>query len=120
MKFVFRVLYSLVAVWTLWPIGSVLLADGIAAALHCRLSEGGPIPCSAFGVDISRQPYVSALAFWYALTTLPTGVGLLLAVAVSHGCVHALRTYRRKVVRGRCSVPTGDDGTGGSPAQNKQ
>ena len=99
MKIVFRVLYSLVAVWTLWPIGSVLLANGVAAAFRCRLSEGGPLPCSAFGVDISRHLYVGAVAFWYALTTLPTGIGCLLLVAASHLCVHAVRAYRGKVVR---------------------
>ncbi len=80
----FRVLYALLGVWTLWPIASALLANGLGHALHCKLSEGAAAPCILFGVDITHRLYIGALAHWYALVTLPSGVLLLGLVAAIH------------------------------------
>ncbi|MDQ7979896.1 hypothetical protein QYH69_21895 [Paraburkholderia sp. SARCC-3016] len=81
---IFLILYSIAFAWTVWPIASVLLTNVIAASLHCRLSEGGPSPCRLLGVDISHQLYVGGVSFWLALTTVPTGVPLLLLLAALH------------------------------------
>jgi hypothetical protein len=88
--------YILVAIWTLWPIASVLVANIFAATFHCRLSESGSLPCHAFGRDISHELYVLATAFWFALTTLPTGVPLILLVAAVHLCVTLIRRRRSR------------------------
>jgi hypothetical protein len=78
----------------------VLVTDAIAALLHCKLSEGGPSPCSLLGVDISHQLYAGGVSFWFALTTLPTGVPLLLLLAALHISVwvkgQAIERARRK------------------------
>jgi hypothetical protein len=81
---IFMVLYCLVFAWTVWPIGSVLVTDAIAVSLHCKLSEGGPQPCSLLGIDISHQLYVGGVSFWFALATFPTGVPVLLLLAALH------------------------------------
>ncbi|MEX3630481.1 MAG: hypothetical protein VB138_14595 [Burkholderia sp.] len=81
---IFIALYSIAFAWTVWPIVSVLVTNVIAASLHCKLSEGGPSPCSLRGVDISHYLYVGGVAFWLALTTVPTGVPVLLLLAALH------------------------------------
>src|ERR1700691_622470 len=58
------VLYLVVLAWALWPIGSLLIANGVAAVLQCDLSRGGPSPCSLLGVDIGHQLYSWATVFW--------------------------------------------------------
>ena len=85
----FGLLYCLTGAWTVWPVVSVGVADGVAALLHCRLSEGGPLPCHFLGIDISRHMYIAAVSFWYALVTLPTGVPTLIAIGIAHLAVWA-------------------------------
>jgi hypothetical protein len=92
---VFCVLYAVAVIWTIWPIAFVALANLIASALHCRLSEGGPLPCTVLGMDISRQLYVLALSFWYALTTLPTGIPAIAVLVIAH-CLAALAARRKR------------------------
>jgi hypothetical protein len=89
------VLYFVVIAWALWPIGSLLIANGVAAVLHCDLSRGGPSPCSLLGVDISHQLYGWATVFWLATFTLPTGVPLLAILIVSHLCLSIYRRVHR-------------------------
>jgi hypothetical protein len=97
---VFAVLYAVAVIWTVWPIACVASANLIASVLHCRLSEGGPSPCTFLGTDISRQLYVLALSFWYALTTLPTGIPAIVLVAVVH-CVMSFAARRGAADRRR-------------------
>lgn len=93
---IFLILYVTAAAWTLWPIVCVAVTNCIAALFHCRLSEGGPLPCRAFGTDISRQMYVGALSFWYALVTLPTGVPIFLFVALVRALLGLVRAFKRR------------------------
>jgi hypothetical protein len=93
-----RLLYCLVIAWTFWPIAILLLTNGVAGALGCKLSEGGPSPCHLLGLDISRAMYVGAVSFWYALTTLPTGIPLLILLGVVHLCVQAVSHSRRRAI----------------------
>jgi hypothetical protein len=90
----FYVFYSLVAVWTFWPIGSILLASEIAAALSCTLNEGEAAPCRVLGYDIGQLLYGCFVAGWATFATVPTGFLLLLVVAVCH--VYALWGRRLK------------------------
>jgi hypothetical protein len=80
----FYVFYSLVAVWTFWPIGSILFASEIAAALSCTVNEGGAGPCRVLGYDIGQLLYGCFVAGWTMFATVPTGLALLLVVAVFH------------------------------------
>lgn len=89
-------LYLLAAAWTLWPIASVAVTDGVAALLHCRLSEGGPLPCHFLGHDISRQMYVGAVTFWLALVTLPTGAAALVGIFVLDIVIRGVRRWRSR------------------------
>lgn len=89
--------YVLLSIWTFWPVASVVAANSVAAAFHCRLSEGGPSPCHAFGWDISHPLYVMAVAFWASLTTLPTGIPLILLVAAAHLCTTLMRRRQSRL-----------------------
>lgn len=93
-KFFWLAAYLLLAFWTLWPVASVLIANLFASVFGCRLSEGGPLPCHAFGYDISHPLYILATAFWLALTTLPTGIPLIVLLGAVHLCVTLARRYR--------------------------
>lgn len=93
---VFALLYLLTAVWTLWPVASVAVTNGIAALLDCRLSEGGPLPCHLLGHDISRQMYVGAATFWLALVTLPTGGAALGGIFILDVLIRGVRRWRTR------------------------
>jgi hypothetical protein len=95
-KFFWITAYLLLTFWSFWPVASVLIANILARLSGCRLSEGGPLPCHAFGYDISHPLYILATAFWFALTTLPTGVPLILLVGTVHICVTLVRRYRSR------------------------
>jgi hypothetical protein len=95
-KFFWLAAYLLLAFWSFWPVASVLIANLVARVFGCRLSEGGPLPCHAFGHDISHPLYILGTAFWFALTTLPTGVPLLLLLGAIHLCVALVRRYRSR------------------------
>jgi hypothetical protein len=95
-RYVFATLYSVAGVWTLWPVASLALTNVMARLLHCRLSEGSPLPCRLFGLDISKQMYIGAVAFWYALTTLPTGIAALITIATIHAVLHVVDRLTQK------------------------
>jgi hypothetical protein len=90
----FPLLYILAIAWTVWPIAVLLITNLVAHALHCRLSEGGPSPCVLYGHDISQSMYIGAVSFWYALTTVPTGVPLLSVIALGHLAVSVWKRRR--------------------------
>src|ERR1700754_4091159 len=100
-KFFWLAAYLLLAFWTLWPVASVLIANLFARVFGCRLSEGGPLPCHAFGHDISHPLYILATSFWFALTTLPTGIPLILLLAAIHLCIALVRRYRSRGQKAR-------------------
>lgn len=83
-------IYLLLALYTIAPIVSVLIASGIASATGSRLDEAGPHPCIILGIDVG--PLLSAMfvAGWLTFFTVPTG---LLAIA---GVVIVRRFRRRK------------------------
>ena len=99
--FLWAIAYLLLAIWSLWPVASVLIANLIARVFGCRLSEGGPLPCHAFGHDISHPLYILATSFRFALTTLPTGIPLILLLAAIHLCIALVRRYRSRGQKAR-------------------
>ncbi|QYD72582.1 hypothetical protein KZJ38_22985 [Paraburkholderia edwinii] len=95
-KYFWIAAYLLLACWSFWPVANVLIANIVARLFDCRLSEGGPLPCHAFGHDISHPLYVLATSFWLALTTVPTGVPLILLLGIVHICITLVRRHRSR------------------------
>lgn len=82
-----------IGVWTMvagivfafLPVLGVLLASGVATLGGCDLNEGSVNACVVLGMDMGGTLYVLFVMGWYALVTLPLGmgvaaIGLLLAI----------------------------------------
>ncbi len=57
------------------PIISLLIAGTVANVLGCELHEGFTNPCVLAGADLGELLYFMSVAGWFALFTLPIGVG---------------------------------------------
>jgi hypothetical protein len=68
---------AVILVLTLWPFAPVLLANGLAAAGHCAISESGPTPCALFGGDWGGPLWAMASLIRVAFFTVPAGATLL-------------------------------------------
>lgn len=66
--------FLLIALWTVSPILSVLIAGGLASAFGCQLDEGSVHPCMAFGADIGGLLYNMFVMGWFFFLTVPSGI----------------------------------------------
>jgi hypothetical protein len=74
--------YFVVALFTGWPILSVIVAGTIASWNGCTLHEGFSNPCVVGGKDIGRTLYAMGVMGWFMIATIPLGAcaGLLWTV----------------------------------------
>ena len=70
--------FAFIAVFTLWPVGAVTLAQLIADANGCRVDEGSVHPCIVGGQDLGETLYTLGVLGWLMLVTLPLGFGALI------------------------------------------
>jgi hypothetical protein len=85
---------ALIALFTLWPFGPVLVGNGLAAAGHCTIAEGGPMPCALFGGDWGGALWVMASLIRAAFFTVPAGLTLLFFWLVT--LIVSLAAYGRR------------------------
>jgi hypothetical protein len=71
--------YAIVALFTCWPILSVIVAGTIASWNGCTLHEGFTNPCVVNGKDIGGTLYAMGVMGWFMIATIPLGAisGLL-------------------------------------------
>jgi len=74
------------------PVFSLFLALGLASALGCSLSEGGPLPCPVLGVDAGDALIVMAIMGMFAVYTLPVA-------AIAFAVWLVARMWRRRQQR---------------------
>jgi len=94
---IYWVLLALILAFTLWPIGSVMIAGSIAEANGCDLDEGSIHPCLIDGVDWGPDLYTFGVLGWFMLATLPLG-GIALLVWLLVLIIHL-------IARGRAPRP---------------
>jgi hypothetical protein len=63
--------------FTLLPLFSVLICEGIASYAGCRVDEGSVHPCMVGGNDIGELLYGMFVMGWMLLLTMPVGMLLL-------------------------------------------
>lgn len=70
--------YGFLVLFTVAPILSVCVAEGIALACGCQVDEGSDHPCIIYGVDIGPLLGSMFVCGWFMLITIPVGVASLL------------------------------------------
>ena len=70
--------YAVIALFTGWPILSVVIAGTIASWNGCTLHEGFVNPCVVNGRDIGGTLYSMGVMGWFMLATIPIGAILFL------------------------------------------
>lgn len=65
--------YILIALFSGWPIASVVIAGTIASWNGCTLHEGFPNPCVVNGKDMGDTLYAMGVMGWFMLATIPLG-----------------------------------------------
>lgn len=64
------------------PLLSAFLAEALANANGCSLSEGTTNPCMIIGADWGDALYTMFVLGWFMLATLPLGGGALIVLVV--------------------------------------
>jgi len=67
--------FAFIALFTLWPVGSILATAAIADANGCRVDEGSVHPCMVLGSDWGATLYTMGVLGWFMLITVPLGLG---------------------------------------------
>jgi hypothetical protein len=62
---------AVIAIIGLLPVISLFGGLGLASALGCIVSEGGPLPCPFLGIDLGNMLLTMVLLGWLAAVTLP-------------------------------------------------
>ena len=75
--------YTILLLYTVGPIVSMLAASAVAARFGCRLDEGSVHTCVVVGVDLGGTLYFMAVSAWFALVTLPSGGLALIGYTVA-------------------------------------
>jgi Phospholipase_D-nuclease N-terminal len=67
-------IYASIALFTIAPLLSVLIASAIAWATGSKLDEGNAHPCVILGIDIGDLLYCMFVSGWFMLATIPLGL----------------------------------------------
>ena len=67
------IVFTLIALFTLAPIISVVICGVIANAYGCKVDEGSVHPCIVNGQDYGHLLYTLGVSGWFMLVTLPVG-----------------------------------------------
>jgi hypothetical protein len=94
----FITLFVLIALLTLSPIISIVVAGTIASLNGCELSEVGAQPCMIGGEDYGKLLYALSMMGWFAIATLPLGGAALLALVVIQAALKLIQ-HRRALAR---------------------
>ncbi len=90
----YATLFVLIVLFGLAPLLGVVLAEAIASANGCTLSEGSASVCMVGGSDWGGALYALFVLTWFLLATLPLAGGALivwLVVLVIHRIAFARR-----------------------------
>jgi hypothetical protein len=68
------IVFVLIVLLALAPVGSVVACGLIANAHGCRVDEGSAHPCVINGKDYGQLLYTLGVMGWLMLVTLPAGV----------------------------------------------
>jgi hypothetical protein len=83
---IYSLVLFLIALFTLWPYGAVLVAEYLINTHGCGLDGSSVQPCMINGKDEGVMVYNLAMTGWYLLLSLPVGfclaVGWLIALLV--------------------------------------
>ena len=94
-----RVILILVILVSLLPLGFALGAAWLAEAHGCDLHEGFVNPCVIAGADRGEALYTVFVSGWFALLTLPLGLGALVTLLLLLA-VDLIRRRRRRGGKG--------------------
>lgn len=86
-----------IAIFALWPLVSVFASIGVAQQFGCQLDEGSIHVCMIGGSDWGGALTILFVMGWFALLTLPVGLGaglIWLAVLVVHRLAWSQRRGR--------------------------
>jgi hypothetical protein len=75
---IYATLLVLLALFALAPLLGVVVADAIASANGCNLSEGPGLVCMIGGSDWGQALYAFSVLTWFLLVTLPLAGGALI------------------------------------------
>jgi hypothetical protein len=91
---IYLIVFFLIAMFALAPIGSVVIAGVIANSHGCHVDEGSLHPCVIGGKDYGETLYTLGVLGWLMLITLPAGAvaGLVWVVVL---ILHRARWRRR-------------------------
>jgi len=67
------ILFALIVLFALAPIGSVVACSCIANLAGCKVDEGSVHPCIINGTDYGHMLYTLGVLGWLMLVTLPGG-----------------------------------------------
>jgi hypothetical protein len=67
------VVFALIGLIALAPLGSVVICSFVANAHGCRVDEGSAHPCMINGKDYGQLLYTLGVMGWLMLVTLPAG-----------------------------------------------
>ena len=85
----YALVLGLIALISLAPVLSVILAGVIAHGAGCAVDEGGSHPCMIGGKDWGEALYTLFVLGWFMLLTLPAGAlafaGWVVALVLHHG-----------------------------------
>lgn len=70
---IYGIVFALIAIVALAPIGSVVACGWIADAHGCKVDEGSVHPCIINGQDYGHTLYTLGVLGWFMLLTLPGG-----------------------------------------------
>ena len=88
------VAFVLIALFTLAPLISTLIASTMADALGCIVNEGGATTCMFRGSDIGQTLAELFVAGWLFFVTLPIGL-VAFAIWLVAAVVVAVAAWRR-------------------------
>ena len=75
--------YTVLLLYTVGPVVSMLVASAVATRFGCRLDESGSHTCVVAGLELGETLYFMAVSAWFALVTLPSGGLALIGYTVA-------------------------------------
>lgn len=80
---VYWLVLGLIILFMISPIIPVTIAENLAEANGCAMSEASVTPCIVDGKDIGTDIYNMGMMGWFFLATAPLGLGLLLIMFIA-------------------------------------